>query len=83
MSPDTDTYLSLLYQMIGFTALFNDTGNPAVSVPLAVSESGLPVGCQLIGKFGDEGLLLSVSQQLYEAGLFRLPSALQGESPLH
>ena len=83
MSPDTDTYLSLLYQMIGFTALFNDTGNPAVSVPLAVSESGLPVGCQLIGKFGDEGLLLSVSQQLYEAGLFRLPKALQGKSPLH
>jgi Asp-tRNA(Asn)/Glu-tRNA(Gln) amidotransferase A subunit family amidase len=70
MSEDSEQYLALLYQMIGFTALFNDTGNPAVSVPLSMAKNGLPVGCQLVGDFGAERLLLSVSQQLSSAGYF-------------
>ena len=70
MSTDTDGYLQLLYQMIGFTALFNDTGNPAASLPLSISNSGLPVGCQLVADFGNEALLFSISQQISEAGYF-------------
>jgi amidase len=70
MSEDSEQYLALLYQMIGFTALFNDTGNPAVSVPLSMAKNGLPVGCHLVGDFGAERLLLSVSQQLSSAGYF-------------
>ena len=70
MSEDAESYLNLLYQMIGFTALFNDTGNPAASLPLSISAGGLPVGCQLIADFGAEALLLSISQQISDAGFF-------------
>ncbi len=70
MSTNSDRYLALLYQMIGFTALFNDTGNPAVSVPLAVANNGLPVGSQLVADFGAEAILIAVSQQLSDAGYF-------------
>jgi amidase/6-aminohexanoate-cyclic-dimer hydrolase len=69
-SDDVESYLTLLYQMIGFTALLNDTGNPAASVPMAMSNDGLPVGCQLIADFGGEALLLSTSQQISDAGYF-------------
>ncbi|MBP5459095.1 MAG: amidase [Clostridia bacterium] len=46
--------------LIGFaeTFLFNFTGNPAASVPAGFSQSGLPVGLQVIGKrFRDEDVL--------------------------
>ena len=69
-SDDVESYLTLLYQMIGFTALLNDTGNPAASVPMAMSNDGRPVGCQLIADFGGEALLLSTSQQISDAGYF-------------
>ena len=57
--------------MIAFTALFNDTGNPAMSVPLGLSDSGLPVGIQLVAGFGNEALLYRVAAQLEAAGLFQ------------
>ena len=49
--------------MIGFTALFNDTGNPAASLPLSISNSGLPVGRQLVADFGNEALLFCISSK--------------------
>ena len=35
-----------------FTALWNTTGQPAVSLPLAEDENGLPVGVQVVGSAG-------------------------------
>ncbi len=35
-----------------FTALWNTTGQPAVSLPLAEDENGLPVGVQVVGRPG-------------------------------
>jgi amidase len=50
-----------------FTALINATGNPAISLPLAWSDEGLPVGVQLIAPLGREDILLRVASQLEEA----------------
>ena len=54
-----------------FTAGFNTTGQPAISLPLGQTESGLPVGVQLVAPFGREDLLLRVAAQLEEARPFR------------
>lgn len=50
-----------------FTAAFNVTGQPAVSLPLHWNEDGIPVGVQLVGPPNDEALLLRISSQLEEA----------------
>jgi amidase len=43
-----------------FTALFNVTGDPAVTVPVP-SEDALPVGVQLVGQLGDDARLLCLA----------------------
>ncbi len=53
--------------MAAFTALFNITGQPAVSLPLHVSASGLPVGVQLVSGPWREAQLLRVAAQLERA----------------
>ncbi len=52
--------------MAAFTALFNITGQPAISVPVAMAPSGLPVGVQLVAGPWEEPLLLAVAAQLEE-----------------
>jgi amidase len=54
-------------QTAAFTALFNVTGQPAISLPLHWSEDGLPIGVQLVAPFGAEDVLLRVASQLEEA----------------
>ena len=49
------------------TQLFNQTGLPAMSVPLYWSSEGLPIGVQLATRFGDEATLFRVAAQLEEA----------------
>jgi amidase len=50
-----------------FPAPFNVTGQPAMSVPLYWSESGLPIGVQLVGAPFREDLLIQVAAQLEHA----------------
>jgi amidase len=50
-----------------WTAIYNVTGLPAVSVPLHWTAEGLPIGVMLAGRMGDEGTLISLSAQLEEA----------------
>ena len=47
-----------------FTAAFNATGQPAMTLPLHWSAGGLPVGVQFVGRFGDDTLLLQLATQL-------------------
>ena len=53
-----------------FTAVWNVTGQPACSLPLAWHD-GLPIGVQLVGRFGDEATLLRLSSQLEDARPWR------------
>ncbi|GAC1553625.1 MAG: amidase family protein [Myxococcales bacterium] len=50
-----------------FTVPHNLLGTPAMSLPLAVHSSGLPIGVQLAGRPADEHLLLQVAAQLEQA----------------
>jgi amidase len=53
--------------MAAFTATFNITGQPAVSLPLHWSDAGLPVGVQFVGGPCQESLLLRMAAQLEQA----------------
>ncbi|MER8970778.1 amidase family protein [Mesorhizobium sp. M0808] len=52
------------YQYLG---VFNITGQPSVSLPLAQSASGLPIGIQIVSRFGDEAALVCLARDLEEA----------------
>ena len=54
-------------QFTPYTALFNVTGQPAISVPLFHGDDGLPLAVQLAGPPAGEALLLSLAAQLEQA----------------
>lgn len=61
---DRNSRQSLAY--IGFTAPFNITGQPAMSVPLYWHEH-LPVGSQFAAAHGREDVLLQLAHELEQA----------------
>jgi len=50
-----------------YTAVYNLTGQPAVSIPLHWTDAGLPIGSMLVGKPSDEATLIALSAQLEQA----------------
>lgn len=50
-----------------FTAMYNQTGQPAISLPLYESAEGLPIGMMVVGRPGGEAALLSLAAQLEAA----------------
>ncbi len=75
---DVDTASDQFLDWLSFTHPFNCTGQPAISLPLAVSTSGLPIGIQLVGRPHDEYTILSLGAHL-EAAVAKSPSPLAGE----
>jgi amidase len=69
MTEDLAGYRELLLRYIPGTAMFNMSGQPAMSVPLAWSQTGLPLGLMFSARYGDE------------ATLFRLAGQLEAERP--
>lgn len=53
-----------------FTQLANLTGQPAVSVPVHLTESGLPLGVQIMAAKGNDHQLLRLAYQLEETSLW-------------
>jgi len=49
------------------TQLFNQTGQPAVSLPLHQTPDGLPVGVQFAARYAEDGLLMRVASQIEAA----------------
>ena len=45
----------------------NATGVPAMSVPLAWTDDGLPIGMHFVGRFGAEEMLFSLAAELERA----------------
>lgn len=56
-----------LLELTPNTQLFNQTGQPAISLPLELSAQGLPIGMQLAAAMGREDLLIRVAAQLEQA----------------
>ena len=52
---------------VPFTVLWNQTGQPAASVPAGFTPDGLPLAVQLVGRPNGERTLLALSAQLEEA----------------
>jgi aspartyl-tRNA(Asn)/glutamyl-tRNA(Gln) amidotransferase subunit A len=60
-----------MYLQDVFTVTVNLAGLPGISVPAGLSENGLPLGLQLIGKAFDEATLLRAAQAIETAADFR------------
>ena len=52
---------------VSFTAQFNISGQPAISLPLHRNADGLPIGMQLVAAYGCEDVLIRVASQLEQA----------------
>ena len=52
------------YRFAPYTQLFNVTGQPALSLPLAHSSAGLPIGVQLVARLGADADLLRLAAWL-------------------
>jgi len=73
LSPDAPFAPSFERQqaLIPFTPIQNASGDPAISLPLGTSASGLPIGVQLAAGEGDEAKLLALAYELEAEGHFR------------
>ena len=64
---DLKEYGSRFRRYSGFTALYNGTGQPSMSMPLYHSSEGLPVGVMFSAAWGRDLQLLQLARQLEQA----------------
>jgi amidase len=63
--PPLDTFRRAA-ELGAFTAPFNISGQPAISIPAALSSARHPIGVQLVGKRGDDATVLALGRALEE-----------------
>ncbi len=71
MDGSPEAFQRELTPMVAFTSVCNAAGVPAMSVPLAWTDDGLPIGLQFVGRFGAEEMLFSLAAQLERAQPWR------------
>jgi amidase len=64
MSQDQSHIPPIMRRYIPWTSMFNMSGQPAMSVPLAWNAAGLPLGMMFSARFGEEATLFSLAAQL-------------------
>ncbi len=70
---ETDDYMAYrmgpdgIFAYSPFCAIFNASGQPTASVPLAMSQNGLPIGIHLAAAFGDDETLIALCAELEQA----------------
>ena len=67
MSEDLSHVAPILRRYMPATAMFNMSGQPAMSVPLAWNAAGLPLGMMFSARFGGEATLFRLAAQLEQA----------------
>jgi aspartyl-tRNA(Asn)/glutamyl-tRNA(Gln) amidotransferase subunit A len=66
-----------LLEWTPFTFPFNLTGQPAASVPCGFTAEGLPVGLQIVGRYGEDGAVLAAAAEFEN----RRPWLKEADSP--
>ncbi|HEY0225132.1 MAG TPA: amidase [Mycobacterium sp.] len=64
---DYQQVIDRLTDWVAFTPVQNVTGDPAISLPLAQTVDGMPLGMMLAADIGQEALLLELAYELEEA----------------
>ncbi len=67
-TPETrHQHIARLGEYTCFTLIGNASGQPGISLPLHWNEQDLPIGVQLLGRYGDEATLIRLAGQLERA----------------
>ncbi|MDO9707098.1 amidase [Paracraurococcus lichenis] len=66
-NPDVLDWFGNLWRQFPYTPLANLCGIPAISMPMAMQENGIPLGIQAVAKQADDGLLLQLAAQVERA----------------
>ncbi len=64
---DFDTLYQRTVDYVAYTPVHNVAGTPAISVPLGMSKSGLPIGSQFAAAKGHDAMLLALAYELEAA----------------
>lgn len=67
MLDDVDEYWDRVARFSPFTVWFNQTGQPAISLPVGSTADGFPLSVQAVGRFADEATLFRLSCQMERA----------------
>jgi Asp-tRNA(Asn)/Glu-tRNA(Gln) amidotransferase A subunit family amidase len=64
---DLMSYTTRFKRVSAFTHLYNMSGQPSMSLPLGMSEEGLPIGVMISGRMGADAQLFSLAGQVERA----------------